>query len=287
MSIEAVCQARCAANPAQPRNPKTLPRTRTSDKVTRSTASAWNEPTARRMRPPNKPRGRAHPDDRIVAQVLQRVDGVVGDGPGDGAGVEKERRPIEAAEHRGPAHQRAPGESEAEHRLRPKGDAFHQGIDRDHGERSEAEPDAEAVEGREHGGAEQAQQAHEQQGRARAHLSGGQAGARACARPSRRCPDRECRSRSSRRRAWRWRRSGRAGGDRDWARGSRPRWRQERPTTSTAAARASSRSDGRAGQAAHRDAPNRAQIDPASVPGAVSRRRAGAPVALTARSGVS
>ena len=62
--------------------------------------------------------------------------------PGDRAGVEHEGRRIKPAEDSRPAHQRAPGEGEAEHDLRPIGDAFHERIDGD--DCSEAMPVATA-----------------------------------------------------------------------------------------------------------------------------------------------
>src|SRR5262249_2893732 len=49
-------------------------------------------------------------------------------------------------ERRGPSHQRAPGEGEAEHDLRPVGDALHEGINGDHAERGEPDIDREAIE---------------------------------------------------------------------------------------------------------------------------------------------
>ena len=53
-------------------------------------------------------RRRLDADQRIVLTVLMRIDGVVGDHPGDRAGVEEQRRRVEATEHTGPALQRAP-----------------------------------------------------------------------------------------------------------------------------------------------------------------------------------
>ena len=66
------------------------------------------------------------------------IDGVVADHPGDRAGIEQQRRRSRSARTSPPSHQRAPGEGEAEHDLRPTGDPLHQRIDRDNA--SEAMP---------------------------------------------------------------------------------------------------------------------------------------------------
>ena len=91
------------------------------------------------------------------------IDGVVADHPGDRAGIEQQCRQIEPAERRRPAHQRAPGEGEAEHDLRPVGDPLHERIDRDHGERGEPDKDREAVELQQHREPDQGLQ-HEKDG---------------------------------------------------------------------------------------------------------------------------
>ena len=72
------------------------------------------------------------------------------DDPGDRAGVEQKCREIEPAESRRPAHQRAPGEGEAQKNLRPIRDALHERINRDHGERCDAGPDRKAIELQQH-----------------------------------------------------------------------------------------------------------------------------------------
>ena len=90
------------------------------------------------------------------------VDGVVADHPGDRAGIEQKRRRIEAAEGAGPAHQRAPGKRQAEHDLRPIGDALHERIDHHDGERSDAERDGEAIERDQYGKADKRLQDEEQ-----------------------------------------------------------------------------------------------------------------------------
>ena len=70
-------------------------------------------------RPAEFERGRFQPEQRVVLAVLMGVDGVVADGPGDGAGIEHGRGPFEPPEHRGVADERAPVEGKAEHGLRP------------------------------------------------------------------------------------------------------------------------------------------------------------------------
>ena len=99
--------------------------------------------------------GRADADDGVVARVLQRVDRVVADRPGEGGRVEQDRREREAREGRAPAHQRPPREGEAERGLRPGGHALHQRVDRDDAERGDPEPDRETVEAQEHREADQ------------------------------------------------------------------------------------------------------------------------------------
>ena len=42
-------------------------------------------------------RGRFQPEQVVVVAVLMGVDRVVADGPGDGAGIEHDRRPIRGA----------------------------------------------------------------------------------------------------------------------------------------------------------------------------------------------
>ena len=116
--------------------------------------------------------------------------------------------PIEAAEDRRPAHQRAPREGEAEADLRPVGDALHEGVDRDRRQREDAEGDREAVELEEHDEADQRLRGEEDLRLGDAHLPArDRPGARARDR-ARRCRGRRCRCRCSRRRAWRWRRPG-------------------------------------------------------------------------------
>ena len=91
-------------------------------------------------------RRRLDADERVVVAILVRVDSVIADHPAYGAGVEQNRRCIETPKGRRPSHQRAPGEGEPEHNLRPVGDPLHERIDRDHRQRGEADEDREPVE---------------------------------------------------------------------------------------------------------------------------------------------
>ena len=117
-------------------------------------------------------RGGFDADQRIVFAILVGVDGVVADHPGDRAGIEQKRRHIEPAESAGPAHQRAPGKRQPEHDLRPIGDALHERIDHDDGERGDAERDGEAVERDQYGKADKRLQDEEQSRLRDAHLAG-------------------------------------------------------------------------------------------------------------------
>src|SRR6266545_3586029 len=94
--------------------------------------------------------GRLDADQRIVLAILVRVDGVVANHPGYGAGIEQQGGRIELGERRRPSHQRAPGEGEAEHDLRPVGDPLHEGINDDHRERGEPDIDRETIELQQH-----------------------------------------------------------------------------------------------------------------------------------------
>ena len=91
-------------------------------------------------------RRRLDADQRVVFGVLMGVDRVIADHPGDRAGVKQEGRRIEPAELHGKAHQRAPRERQAEHDLRPVGDALHEGIGGDDAERGDAGENREAIE---------------------------------------------------------------------------------------------------------------------------------------------
>ena len=140
MSSRRICQARCAANATSAsENTMPAPAIHPASPIS-TTASAVEHRQHRLGALAEQQRGRLDADQRVVLAILMRVDRVVADHPGDRAGVEHERRPIEPAEHRRPAHQRAPGEREAEHDLRPIGDPLHERIDRDDGERGDAEP---------------------------------------------------------------------------------------------------------------------------------------------------
>ena len=91
-------------------------------------------------------RGRADAGDGIIGDILEGIDRIVAHRPQNGAGVEGQRRPAEAAGRGGPTDERPPGERESEHELRPIGDPLHERINRDRCQGGEAEPDGVAVE---------------------------------------------------------------------------------------------------------------------------------------------
>ena len=251
MSRRTTCQARCAAKAISPsRKIRPPPRHQpgSGDQHHRAGIEARQH---RRRALAEQQRGRLDADHQIVLAVLVRVDGVIADHPGDRPGIEHERRPIEPAEGGRPAHQRAPGEGEAEHDLRPIGDALHERIDGDHQQRGEAGHHREAVELDQHQQSDQRLRQHEERGlrdrhlfrrdrpRARALDQGveiaidqivpGAAGAahgKGADERTRRCA------------------TGSAA--------ARPACRQARATTSTASATARSRSAGRGGRGADR-----------------------------------
>ena len=76
-------------------------------------------------------RRRFDPDQRVVLHILDRVERVVADDPGDAAEPQQKRRPVEALRHRRPADQRPPREDDPEPGLRPPGDALHERVSRD------------------------------------------------------------------------------------------------------------------------------------------------------------
>src|SRR3546814_3156885 len=77
---------------------------------------------------PHGPRARLDADERVILDILQRIDGVIADHPGDRPGIEQGQRQTLPAVDRDPADERAPTEHQAEPRLRPPGDALHERI---------------------------------------------------------------------------------------------------------------------------------------------------------------
>ena len=114
---------------------------------------------------------RAYADHGVVALVLHGVDGVVDHGPGHAAGIERDRGPREFAGHGGEADQGAPVEGEAEHELRPRGQALHRRIDGDQDQRGERHAAGEFVQLEENGNADQRLQGRPDQGIAQRDLA--------------------------------------------------------------------------------------------------------------------
>ena len=84
------------------------------------------------------PRRRLHPDQRVVLHVLDRVERVVADHPGNAS--EPQQQTAASRSCRSPPASRPapPGEDEAEPCLRPPGDPLHEGIGRDRREAARA-----------------------------------------------------------------------------------------------------------------------------------------------------
>ncbi len=81
-----------------------------------------------RLRPlPERARARLDPGERVVLDILQCVDRVVAERPGDAAGVEQEHRRRRRGD-RAPRDGNAPVEGQAEPCLRPPGDPLHERI---------------------------------------------------------------------------------------------------------------------------------------------------------------
>ena len=172
MSMRTICQARWAGEGDETeREHDARPGEHAGDSDQRH-GEAVEQRQHRLGARPEQQRGRLDADQRVVLAILMRVDGVVADHPGDRAGIEHERRGIEPAEHGGPAHQRAPGEGEAEHDLRPIGDALHEGVDRDDDERGDPGGDGEAVELQQHEEPDQRLRHQERRRPGDAHLAG-------------------------------------------------------------------------------------------------------------------
>src|SRR5215470_10322061 len=74
------------------------------------------------------------------------IDRVVTDDPRNRSRIECKRRPIEMTGSGRCPHQCTPGEGKPKPELRPPREPFHERIDRDHGERSDPDPDCEGVE---------------------------------------------------------------------------------------------------------------------------------------------
>ncbi len=86
--------------------------------------------------------GGAHPDQRVVFLVLDRVERVVADHPEHASDPQPPGGGFETAGDARPADQRAPAEDEAEPRLRPPGDPLHEGVGGDQGDAGERGDDA-------------------------------------------------------------------------------------------------------------------------------------------------
>ena len=74
-------------------------------------------------------RCRFEAEHQVVFGILMGVDGVIADGPGDGAEVEQDRGQFQPVFVRRPADQSAPVEGEAEDELRPVREALHVRVD--------------------------------------------------------------------------------------------------------------------------------------------------------------
>src|SRR3546814_20442089 len=86
---------------------------------------------------PHGPRARLDADERVILDILQRIDGVIADHPGDRPGIEQGQRQTLPAVDRDPADERAPTEPQAEPPLRPPGDALQARLGRDEREAGE------------------------------------------------------------------------------------------------------------------------------------------------------
>jgi hypothetical protein len=156
-------------------------------------------------------------DERVVFAILDGVDRVVTERPEDQARRRAgrlacgESRPCVC---RGGGDEDAPVEGEPEPDLRPPGDAFHQRIERDHGNGAERHQLGEVGQAQQHAEANEALSQQPDPRLLQATRRRRAAGEAPCARLSRQCRDRGCRYRCSPRRAWRW-----------------PRWRKARPAT--------------------------------------------------------
>ena len=129
---------------------------------------------------PEQKRGGLDADERVVLAILMGINRVVADHPGNRAGIEQQRRNAERAEGGGPTHQCAPGKRQSQHDLRPVCDAFHERVDRDDGERSDAKGNREAVEGDQHDETDQCLQQQKAESLLDADLPG-RNGPRTCA----------------------------------------------------------------------------------------------------------
>src|SRR3546814_16874547 len=77
---------------------------------------------------PHGPRARLDADERVILDILQRIDGVIADHPGDRPGIEQGQRQTLPAVDRDPADESAPTEHQNEPRLRPPGYALHERV---------------------------------------------------------------------------------------------------------------------------------------------------------------
>ena len=151
--------------------------------------------------------------------------------------------------HRRPADQRAPGEDQPEPRLRPPGDALHEGIGGDRRDADQRDDRGDAIELEQDDEADQAQQRRSAPTPSAPTPGRWRAAAGASARPAGRGRGRRCRCRRSPRCASRTRRA-RATGTGPSARRRRP----ARRSTRTASRAARCRSAGRAASATHKAA---------------------------------
>ena len=150
ISSRRTCHARCAAKSTSP-IAKTRPRAGAPSCQRHQHDGQRVARREHRLGPLAKQqRGRVDADQRVILAVLVRIDRVVADHPGDRPGVQQIGRQIEPAEHRRPAHQRTPGEGQAETDLRPIGESLHERIDRHHAERRDPAGNREAVELHQH-----------------------------------------------------------------------------------------------------------------------------------------
>ena len=126
--------------------------------------------------PPDGPvaefqRGGLEADQRIVLLVLVGVDGVIGERPRHATGIEQHGGQRQRTVDRLPAHQRSPVEGQPQHRLRPVGDALHEGIDGNDQQRGGTRCHREPVELQQDDEAEEAEQDEEGEGLLHAHLA--------------------------------------------------------------------------------------------------------------------
>src|SRR5262245_50598058 len=99
------------------------------------------------------------------------VDRVIGERPGDAAEIEKEGWPGEAVMNGAPADECSPIEGQPQENLRPVGEALHERIDGDDGQRCRADREGRYIELKQDEETQQALQAEKGEGRFDAHLA--------------------------------------------------------------------------------------------------------------------